>query len=1644
MGKKEYLVEGAKLICIRGSEPVELLIPEGHNYDSGGKKKANCCDCIKDKNIKCFGKCSKNTDNGLCEGFMELDDKWMNFGSFVNSYKKVNDNEAITMDSILFCRKGGVIIPLTSGQDFDSEVDLAAFMKRYLRVMKWAIGQNQFCHIFGADPVNLNTGNYVYDREDLYIRGIIPLSFKRYYNSLSDRADGVLGERWKHNYEIKLEFFCNKDLVNILLEDGRELKYRRRIDGKYESCFGEKEILYSLESGGYMYKIGERSYYFDGAGKIEKIEGAGAFISFFYNNREQLEKAQTNSGSYFLYHYSQAGRLIKVSDHTGRYIEFYYSYGKLVKFFTVMKTVYSYTYNEDGILQSITTPKGICALFNEYDGQGRVTKQYMADGNVIEFGYDDNNNRNYLKERNGSLTSYVGDEMLRNKETIYQDGKEEYAFNDNNKVTYYKDKNGNETYMEYDSRGNKTKVIDGMKNETYMSYDQENRMIKMVLPNGGIIENDFSADGKLVKLKGPLNQFQEIRYNGIGLPEITMDADNVTKEITYDQMGNIICIQEGSGGKTSYQYDRLNRVVQTIDGNSNVTGYRYNDNDDIIEVINAEGNKRSYQYDECGKVTELIDFDGTTIKREYDVCGRVSKEIHKSGTETKLKYDKAGNITEQELPNGAKTKYKYNHLGKICEIRDPLNHNTFYEYDGNGNLIKVINAKKEETTFTYDACNRISSKTEADGTSVIYEYNEIGQLIKMTYPTGVVLTRKYDEAGHVLEETDLYGNKIFYRYSDAGRLIERTDWAEGKIKYEYEQGLLVRIIYQNGCEEHFKYDGNKNIIEWKRKNGDSIYYQYDCMNRIKAVRNHVGTIRAFEYDAVGNVISMTDANGNQTKYEYSPMGSLIKVINADGSGMHYEYDDIEQIVSVYKMNGNESDNIKDMVRLYSYEYDLNGQVGVVTDALGNKEYYEYNELGKIQLKLDRDGYETRYDYGKNGQVSEIKYGDGRNVKLSYTPLRQLQIVEDWLGKTQFIRNSDNRLEKVVDFKGQAVGYQYGQKGECNVLIYPDGSKVFYEYDDFMRLKRLAFGEEYIHYTYTGDLLTKKKYSNGIESTYQYDFADRISSVTHTMEGKELETYQYRHDLFGNKLEEIRVRSGIPEDSGRYRYEYNSLNRLTGVYHDNDLVRAYEYDGYGNRTKKWEEGKETLYFYNAANQLLEERTSNDVIKYTYDQRGNMTEIRRNGEEEKKYEFNPMNQLGKAVDKRGIQAQYSYNGLGYRVEKTITGNEPVTVHYAVNQTQGYHNLLWKEENGKISKYIWGENIVGIERDGRDLFLLTDVAGSPIRSMNGLGNTEDVFAADEYGVLSSAGKAELCFAGYLADEISGTLYAQAREYMPQLGRFISEDKIGGSILFSASFNQYDYCWGNPIIFVDLTGLAADWLEKIIMGIRAHKAIEVYAEYGIDLEGGAVYTEVWIPYGLEIGNYTYYTPTGAGRADIVYVKGEGVKVYEIKPNTDYGRITGPIQIAAYYGALMTNEKLMKDYGYDRISKEEIITDKFNGIVNDLYNPLIQYKIYTDKKYGGIIFYEVIDNRPEKQNALSKAMANVMADEKIKESMQTFFEALVLGGCAGICYAVGVVLILDDATIVGVFDDAIAVAAITAGTYYLMKTLGKLASCVF
>ena len=73
---KDYLVNGAKLVCICGSKIGKLKIPKGHGYTSKKKEKANCRDCVAYKNISDFGKCSRNKGTQLCKGFMKLEDEF--------------------------------------------------------------------------------------------------------------------------------------------------------------------------------------------------------------------------------------------------------------------------------------------------------------------------------------------------------------------------------------------------------------------------------------------------------------------------------------------------------------------------------------------------------------------------------------------------------------------------------------------------------------------------------------------------------------------------------------------------------------------------------------------------------------------------------------------------------------------------------------------------------------------------------------------------------------------------------------------------------------------------------------------------------------------------------------------------------------------------------------------------------------------------------------------------------------------------------------------------------------------------------------------------------------------------------------------------------------------------------------------------------------------------------------------------------------------------------------------------------------------------------------------------------------------------------------------------------------------------------
>ncbi len=64
----------------------------------------------------------------------------------------------------------------------------------------------------------------------------------------------------------------------------------------------------------------------------------------------------------------------------------------------------------------------------------------MPDGGILECSYDDVNGKTYLRDQNGTVSSYESDDRFRNRKTVHGDGIEEYEYNDQNRIISYSEK----------------------------------------------------------------------------------------------------------------------------------------------------------------------------------------------------------------------------------------------------------------------------------------------------------------------------------------------------------------------------------------------------------------------------------------------------------------------------------------------------------------------------------------------------------------------------------------------------------------------------------------------------------------------------------------------------------------------------------------------------------------------------------------------------------------------------------------------------------------------------------------------------------------------------------------------------------------------------------------------------------------------------------------------------------------------------------------------------------------------------------------------------------------------------------------------------------------------------------------------------
>ena len=1295
-------------------------------------------------------------------------------------------------------------------------------------------GAETICHAFSKDPVNLSTGNFIYDRTDQEVGGREPFVFRRFYNAINGR-EGVLGKDWNHNYEVHLEFTDGEAV--LLREDGKEERFFWEKD-RYLSLFASEGTLEKAEDG-YTYRTREQKVYrFDREGMCLETETLlGGRVTFTYETEApfRLVKAEKDTGEFFAFSYGADGMLERVEDHVGRCLSYQYQGGLLKEVTLPDGNTFRYGYTPQGKLEQVENQRGIVTVENFFDEEHRTTLQKFPDGTQMSYVYDAEKKAVELTERNGSRVIYVHDDKYRDVKHIHSNGEERFAYNQNNQKTLYVDRLGNKTQYAYDPAGNLVRVIDALGNKTEIRYGEKNQPTGIKINGKDKLCGEYDAQGRLVKTRDALGNEVEITYTASGWPQTIQQADKSRISLSYDAKGNITAIEDALGNVTRYAYDALNRMVESTDGKGNVTKYAYDVMGNVTCVENAEGNRQSYEYNASGKVTKVTDFDGASIQREYNVLNRPSKIIDKEGRETLLTYDSMWNLARVTASDGARTTYLYNEENLLSRIKYADGAVVRYTYDANGNRIGEEDENGAKTTFVYDALGRAVEVTGEEGLHYAYRYDGEGNLIEAEDALGNTVSMEYDGNGNLVKETNALGESRHYTYTPLGDVESITDEAGRTTCYQYQKGgLLEKIQYSDGTEEAFTYDANGNLETHTLATGFVLRYGYDSMDRITEITGSEGEKKSYTYDALGNVTSMTDGEGNTTRYAYTLSGQLAKVTDALGNETQYRYDACDRLIEICQygekadqefLEAEERNRRGRRCQVTRYHRDIRGQITEVTDAMGQKETYTYDKKGQLLGKLDKEGYLTKYAYTKQGDLSGIQYADGREVKLSYNPLRQLTEIQDWLGSTKITPDALGRAEKVQYPDGREVSYTYGKAGERRSLTYPDGKTVFYGYDEQFRLSELKEGDSIITYGYDPvGRLCEKQFPNGTKTTYRYDRKDQVTELVHRDKEGILDRYTYLYDLLGNKTGITKERRGLEQESGSYTYGYDALGRLSEIQKDGKVQTQYGYDAFGNRIWKEESRERTSYQYNDLNQMVSERQGEIRKEYGYDKRGNLTSILENGTWKKQYVYGAINRLEEAVDAAGKQARYQYNGLGHRVGKQegvlpkeklekldpqrrigmeIGNSRQIT--YALDLTRQYHNLLERTEESKSQRYFWDGNVAAYEENGERNYYLQDELGSPLRIEDSAGTLLESYGYGAFGedLYQNQGKIQpFGYTGYQRDEVSGTYYAQAREYLAESGRFAGQDIMTGTVKYPETFNLYKYSFNQPLKYIDPSG--------------------------------------------------------------------------------------------------------------------------------------------------------------------------------------------------------------------------------------------------
>ncbi|ASJ76272.1 RHS repeat-associated core domain-containing protein [Granulosicoccus antarcticus] len=666
-----------------------------------------------------------------------------------------------------------------------------------------------------------------------------------------------------------------------------------------------------------------------------------------------------------------------------------------------------------------------------------------------------------------------------------------YAYS-NGVLNRIADEHGRFLQFAFNSTGHVTSVTDHSGREWEYAYNAEGTLASVTDPAGGVRRYEYEngvreASAQVYSLLNAVYDESDVLMISVvyGLHSV-VDSYSIADDIlTYTEQSGFIYKTDSVGARWAYKVDDQGHVVE------------------VMPPVNR-GTAYFREYDEDGNMVKLVDMLGTEFTGTYDTLGRMTSTTSPDGTTSFTYQGDTDRVITLTTPSGRIHRTNYDMFGNPTQLVDAAGNVSTLSYAMNGDLSSFTDAEGHRTVAATDAPGYLISTTDALGRTSTFTYDDRGNMEIMVNPAGDTSTFSYDVLDRQTSVSDEMGNTTSYRYDAAGRVLSLRNSAGFEHEYEYDGfGRLLNETRPDGYTKSYTYQTSNLPASMTDSRGRVYQFTFDRSQRMTGIDvsgdSAVGGAdrRRYTYDVLGRVLSISSA-GPTINYTYDSLGRVL----SEGQGrstVAYSYNNEGEVLS-----STHSDET------VSYSYDARGLISELVTPSG-AHGFTYDKVGRQVTHTRPGNRSSTKSYDAVGRILALDHSSLSGDLLQYTwdtLDRIIQIEGAPNGPMSFTYDVIGRL--VTANTGQSFAYQYDSRH--------NRTESDQQYDAFNKLledNTFSFG-----YDAAGNLTSRVNKLTGIETQYNYNARDRLSSVVEVQNEVPTELSRYTYDGMNRRTRKI--------------------------------------------------------------------------------------------------------------------------------------------------------------------------------------------------------------------------------------------------------------------------------------------------------------------------------------------------------------------------------------------------------------------------------------------------------------------------------------------------------------------------------------------